>query len=74
MKQVNITEAKSHLSRLILDALSGEEVVVARNGDPLVRLVPVRNSKPSDAFGMDRGKVWIAPDFDDTPDEFKNYT
>jgi len=57
MKQVNISEAKGHLSRLITDALSGEEVVVARNGEPLVRLVPVKTRKPSDAFGMDREGV-----------------
>jgi antitoxin (DNA-binding transcriptional repressor) of toxin-antitoxin stability system len=48
-------------------------VVVARNGEPLVRLVPVKTRKPSDAFDMDRGKVWIAPNFDDTPAEFKEY-
>jgi prevent-host-death family protein len=74
MKQVNIYEAKTHLSLLIGEALGGEDVVVARNGKPLVRLVPVKERKPSDAFGMDRGKVWISPDFDQTPEDFKDYT
>ncbi len=74
MKQVNICEAKGQLSRLITDALSGEEVVVALNGEPLVRLVPVKQRKPSDAFGMDRGKVWISPGFDKTPADFEDYT
>ncbi|HEY9086059.1 MAG TPA: type II toxin-antitoxin system prevent-host-death family antitoxin [Candidatus Tyrphobacter sp.] len=73
MKQVNLYQAKTHLSLLVAEALKGEEVVLARNGTPLVRLVPVEKRKPSDAFGMDRGKVWIAPDFDETPEDFKDY-
>ena len=39
--QVNILEAKNRLSRLVKDALAGEEVVIASNGEPMVRLVPV---------------------------------
>lgn len=74
MKQVNIYEAKTHLSLLIGEALGGEEIIVARNGEPLVRLEPVNPRKPSDAFDMDRGKVWISPDFDKTPDDFEDYT
>ncbi len=74
MKQVNIYEAKTHLSLLIGEALGGEDVVVARNGEPLVRLVPVKQRKPSDAFGIDRGKVWISPDFDNDSRRFKDYT
>ena len=73
MKQVNVSEAKGQLSRLIADALCGDEIVLARNGKPLVRLVPVRQRKPSDAFALDRGKVWIAPDFDAMPPEFNDY-
>jgi prevent-host-death family protein len=73
MKQVNMYEAKTHFSLLVAEALRGEDVVVARNGKPLVRLVPVKARKPSDAFGMDRGKVWIAPDFDEPLEEFEEY-
>ncbi len=39
--KVNMLEAKSQLSRLVKDALEGEEVVIASNGEPMVRLVPV---------------------------------
>ncbi|HUY40740.1 MAG TPA: type II toxin-antitoxin system Phd/YefM family antitoxin [Candidatus Dormibacteraeota bacterium] len=73
MKRVNMYEAKTHLSLLVGEALKGEEVVIARNGKPLVKLVPVQERKPSDAFGMDRGKFEIPPDFDETPDDFKEY-
>lgn len=73
MKKVNIDEAKTHFSLLIAQALGGEDVVIARSGEPLVRLVPVEKRRPSDAFGMDRGAIWIAPDFDETPDDFKDH-
>jgi prevent-host-death family protein len=39
--KVNILEAKNHLSRLVKDALAGEDIVIASNGEPMVRLVPV---------------------------------
>ncbi len=66
-------EAKTHFSLLVGEALKGEEVVIARNGKPLVKLVPVKERKPSDAFGMDRGKLWISPDFDEPLEDFKEY-
>ena len=73
MKTVNIHAAKTALSALIADALSGEDVVIAKNGKPLVRLTPLAQSKPSDAFGMDAGLITIASDFDSTPEEFTDY-
>jgi prevent-host-death family protein len=39
--KVNMLEAKNQLSRLVKDALAGEDVVIASNGEPMVRLVPV---------------------------------
>lgn len=74
MKTVNLYEAKTHLSSLVQDALNGEEVIVAKNGTPLVRLTPVEGRKPSRAFGVDRDRVFIADDFDATPDDFADYT
>ena len=59
--QVNIHEAKSQLSKLITRAESGEEVVIARAGRPVVRLVTVRPKKF--APGLAKGKVWMSPDF-----------
>ncbi|WP_118181199.1 type II toxin-antitoxin system Phd/YefM family antitoxin [Paraburkholderia phosphatilytica] len=63
MQTVNIHEAKSQLSRLIEAAVGGEEVVIAKAGTPLVRLVPV-DQKPKLRFGLMKGKIRITEDFD----------
>lgn len=68
MTKANVHEAKTNLSKLIEQALNGEEVVIAKAGKPLVRLVPVRDEKES-CFGMDAGKMWIADDFDELPED-----
>lgn len=66
---VNVHEAKTHLSRLLERAEAGEEIVIARNGRPVARLVPYRPLRQPRKFGQYRGKVWVAPDFDRTSDE-----
>lgn len=68
MTKVNIHEAKTHLSKLIDKVLDGEEVVIAKAGEPVVRLVSVKAGK-MDWWGMDEGKGWIADDFDETDPE-----
>lgn len=65
---VNVHEAKTHLSRLLEAVERGEDVVIARAGKPVARLVPARlpgTRRP----GSWKGQVIIAPDFDDTPDD-----
>jgi len=69
MLTANMHEAKTQLSRLVERALAGEEVVIARAGKPLVRLVPVVEEKPRRQFGRLKGKIRIAPDFDETPQD-----
>src|SRR5918992_3434598 len=60
MKQVNVHEAKTQLSRLLQDVEDGEEVVIARNGTPVAKLVPhVEERKPREP-GWAKGRVWIA--------------
>lgn len=61
---VNMHQAKSSLSRLVARALAGEEVVIARNGEPLVRLVPMARQRAPRVPGRGRGKIWISPDFE----------
>ncbi len=61
---VNMHEAKSSLSRLVERALAGEGVVIARNGEPLVRLVPIAKKREPRIPGRSKGRIWIAPDFD----------
>ena len=65
----NIHEAKSQLSKLVERALAGEEVVIAKAGKPMVRLVPVRDSDAPRKGGQWKGKVRIADDFDELPED-----
>jgi len=55
-------KAKTHLSKLVRDALRGEEVIIARRKEPLVRLVPVRKPAKKRKPGSLKGKIWYAPD------------
>ena len=66
---VNMHQAKSSLSRLVERALAGEEVVIARNGEPLVKLVPVPKDKKPRVPGRYKGQIWISPDFEFTDEE-----
>jgi len=64
MEIANIHQAKAHLSRLIEQALAGEDVQIARSGQPLVRLVPIQLDTQPRHGGQLQGKIWIAEDFD----------
>jgi prevent-host-death family protein len=66
---VNMHQAKTSLSRLVEKALAGEEVVIARNGEPLVRLVPITKKREPRIPGRSRGRIWIAPDFNEMSEE-----
>ena len=66
---VNMHQAKSSLSRLVERALAGEEVVIARNGVPLVQLVPVVKKREPRIPGRYKGKIHIGPDFEFTDEE-----
>ena len=68
MKKVNMHEAKSQLSRLGKLAWAGEEVVIAKAGEPYLRLEPYRERLEERQLGGLEGKIWMSPDFDD-PDE-----
>ena len=69
-KTVNVHEAKTHLSRLLVEVERGGEVTIARAGRPIARLVPARPPAKRE-LGLERGQIWISPDFDDPmPDEW----
>lgn len=67
MKIANIHEAKSQLSKLIECALEGEEVVIAKAGKPIVKLVPIVVDESPRQGGQWKGRVRIADDFDELP-------
>jgi prevent-host-death family protein len=60
--QVNLHDAKTHLSRYVDQALAGEEVVIARAGKPLVRLMPVGSDPPSRRLGFLAGTARVEAD------------
>jgi len=63
--EVNIGQAKIQFSKLLRRVAAGEEITIARAGVPVARLIPVeKNPRKTRPMGMDRGKVWVADDFD----------
>ncbi|HXJ21523.1 MAG TPA: type II toxin-antitoxin system Phd/YefM family antitoxin [Polyangia bacterium] len=69
MKPVNVHDAKTHFSKLLARVERGEEVVIARAGEPIARLVPEKK-RSAPVFGSDRGKLAVPDDFDASlPDE-----
>lgn len=71
MTIVNMYEAKTHLSKLVQKVLSGEDVILAKAGKPLVRLVPANIDKKEIKFGLLKGQIQITDDFNDFGPEMK---
>lgn len=67
----NVAEAKAQFSTLVRKAMQGEEVVIARDNKPLVKLVPV--AVQGRAPGSAKGRVTMAADFDAPLDDFSGY-
>lgn len=65
--KVDLHEAQSQLTRLGRLAWGGEEIVIAKAGEPWLRLEPYRPGPTRRRLGTMRGKIRIAPDFDETP-------
>lgn len=65
--QINVLEAKTQLSRLLDRAVAGEDVIIARAGHPVARLVPITATAPTTrrVLGGLVGRGWIAEDFDE---------
>jgi prevent-host-death family protein len=71
---VNIHEAKTHLSRLVERVLAGEEIVIARSGKPVAKLVPIEKRSARRLPGSARGRVVLSDDFDaPLPDDIQRY-
>lgn len=67
--QVNVHEAKTHLSRLLERVAGGEEIVIAKAGKPIAKLVPYKETLEPRTLGGWEGRVWMADDFDELPEE-----
>ena len=62
--EVNIHEAKTQLSRLLRRVAEGEEITISRAGVPVAKLIAAPPHGKSRPMGMDRGRIWMADDFD----------
>jgi prevent-host-death family protein len=69
MRIVNIHEAKTHFSKLIEQVLNGEEVIIAKAGKPIVRVIRYQQSDEPRRPGAWKGKVRMSDDFDELPPE-----
>lgn len=72
--KVSVYEAKSKLSQMINKALEGEEVIITRNGEETVKLIPVPKESKRNWIGMYEGQITIHDDFDDPLPEFEEYS
>jgi prevent-host-death family protein len=68
MHAVNIREARTHLSRLMERAAAGEEIVIARAGKPVTRLIAYQAETPKRIPGVWKGEVKMSRDFDELPE------
>ena len=74
MQQFNIAEAKSQFSELVKIAMLGEEVVIARDNKPLLKLLPFKEVRKDRVPGSAKGQIlFIADDFDEPLADFKEY-
>ena len=69
MLTTNIYQAKTNLSKLIEKVLQGEEVVIAKAGKPVAKLVEYKKPLKHRKLGLWKGKVWVSDDFDDEDPE-----
>ena len=74
MSKFNIGEAKAHFSKLVQKAMLGEEVIIAKDNKPVLKLVALDKPRQPRKPGTGRGQIlFIAPDFDATPEGFDGY-
>lgn len=73
MSKFNIAEAKTHFSALVQKAMLGEEVIIAKDNKAVVKLVALTPPQQTRKPGSAKGRIWLAPDFDATPKDLKEY-
>ena len=67
---VNVHEAKTHFSKFLDRVMNGEEIIIAKAGKPVARLLPIGNKPVQRQPGSAAGKIWVSPDFDEPlPDD-----
>jgi prevent-host-death family protein len=69
----NVAEAKAQFSSLVRRATAGEEIVIAKDNKPLVKIVSLTDPGKERKPGSAKGRVRMSPDFDRTPSDFDDY-
>jgi prevent-host-death family protein len=73
MQQITLAEASQHLPELIEAAINGEEVVITKDEQPVVKLTPILPVKRRPLFGSAKDLITISDDFDEPLEDFKDY-
>ncbi len=73
MLDVDIVKAENCLPELIARSIDGNEVVISRNGKPVVKLVPLTGQKRKRRFGSAKGLIKMSDDFDEPLEDFQDY-
>ncbi len=73
MQQVDITEAQAQITQLLQYALSGEEIIITRDNQPILKLVQFSPTPKRRKRGSAKGQIWMAPDFDEPLEDFREF-
>ena len=73
MQQVDISVAQTQITELLQSALRGEEIIITRDNHPILKLIQVSSQPKRRQRGSARGQIWMAADFDEPLEDFKEY-
>lgn len=73
MQNVDLNQAKQDLQHLIEKTINGDQIIITRGGQPVVKLVAIRNARKSREFDTAKGLIKIHDDFDKPLDDFQEY-
>ena len=73
MQQIDIDNPNATLPEVVEAALNGIEVILAKNNQPVARVIPIAKVKPRPVFGSAKGLISVSDDFDEPLEEFEEY-
>jgi antitoxin (DNA-binding transcriptional repressor) of toxin-antitoxin stability system len=73
MQQIDIVDAKAQIESLLQSALQGEEVIITHNNQPILKLIQFSQPPKRRQRGSAKGQIWMAPDFDEPLEDFREY-
>ena len=73
MQQVDISVAQAQITELLQSALQGEEIIITRDNHPILKLIQVSSQPKRRQRGSAKGQIWMAADFDEPLEDFKEY-